>query len=60
MRLSLILPMPCLAHVGQITESIGVVVGLREGDVGADAGLGREIGVLAGVGGELAQGYDWL
>lgn len=52
--------MPCLAHVGQITESIGVVVGLREGDVGADAGLGREIGVLAGVGGELAQGYDWL
>ena len=47
--LSLILPMPCLAHVSQITESIGIVVGLREGNVGADTCLRRDIGALAGV-----------
>ena len=36
-------------NVGQITESIGIVVGLREGNVGADTCLRRDIGALAGV-----------
>ena len=46
--------MPCLAHVSQITESIRIVVTLRERNVGADSCLGRDVGVLAGVRRELA------